>query len=143
MLCKYTNNCPKRTLGGKIFGRTGARACYFSVFLRTKTIFMDKGSLLLVPAGGLANRMRAVMSAYNLCQATGSRLQVVWFRDWALNARFSDIFEPVDESRFSLREAWGPDFIINDRPRRHNLWIPKLPQILAYRGRIYEQWVTR
>lgn len=103
---------------------------------------MDKGSLLLVPAGGLANRMRAVMSAYNLCQATGSRLQVVWFRDWALNARFSDIFEPVDESRFSLREAWGPDFIINDRPRRHNLWIPKLPQILAYRGRIYEQWVT-
>jgi len=103
---------------------------------------MKKGSLLLVPAGGLANRMRAVMSAYNLCRATDSKLQVVWFRDWALNAMFRDIFEPIDAGRLSLREAGPTDYLLNDRPRRRNLWIPKLPQMVVYRRRIYEQYVT-
>ena len=75
---------------------------------------MNSGTLTLVPSGGLANRMRAVASAYSLCEATGSRLQVVWFRDWALNAAFNDIFEPVDPSLFDLREARILDFIVND-----------------------------
>ena len=103
---------------------------------------MSKGSLLLVPAGGLANRMRAVASAYNLCLATDSRMQVVWFRDWALNAAFADIFEPVDNNMFDLREARVCDFLLNDRPRRHNLWIPRWPQKMIYKRRIYEQYVT-
>lgn len=103
---------------------------------------MSNGSLLLVPVGGLANRMRAVMSAYNLCLATESKLQVVWFRDWALNAKFCDIFESVDKSRFTLREARLWDYVINDRPRRRNLWVPHLPQLLIYQDCIYEQYVT-
>ena len=107
---------------------------------------MNSGTLTLVPSGGLANRMRAVASAYSLCEATGSRLQVVWFRDWALNAAFNDIFEPVDPSLFDLREARILDFIVNDRPRRKNLWIPKLLQMLVYpphyKSRIYEREVT-
>lgn len=32
---------------------------------------MLKSSLLLVPAGGLANRMRAIVSAYSLCEKVG------------------------------------------------------------------------
>ena len=107
---------------------------------------MNSGTLTLVPSGGLANRMRAVASAYSLCEATGSRLQVVWFRDWALDAAFNDIFEPVDPSLFDLREARILDFIVNDRPRRKNLWIPKLLQMLVYpphyKSRIYEREVT-
>lgn len=103
---------------------------------------MNKGSLLLVPAGGLANRMRAVVSAYNLCRATESEMQVVWIRDWALNARFHDIFESVDSRLFGLREARMSDYLINDRPRRRNLWLPRWPQKMVYERRIYEQYVT-
>lgn len=95
---------------------------------------MDKGHLTLVPEGGLANRMKAVASAYSLCQATGCELQVVWFRDWALNARFCDIFIPVEA--LNIREAGTIDHLLNDRPRRHNLWLPLLPQRLYYDGRI-------
>ena len=102
----------------------------------------NNGTLTLVPSGGLANRMRAVASAYNLCKTTGARLQVVWFRDWALNAPFKDIFEPIDPSLLHLREAHLSDFVINDRPRRKNFWIPRLPQALIYPHRIYEQNVT-
>ena len=103
---------------------------------------MNKTRLMLIPAGGLANRMRAVVSAYNLCRAVGGKMQVVWFRDWALNAPFRDIFRPVDSSLFDLREARGLDFLVNDRPRRRNFWIPKAFQKVVFDARIYEQFVT-
>ena len=103
---------------------------------------MNKTRLMLIPAGGLANRMRAVVSAYNLCRAVGGKMQVVWFRDWALNAPFHDIFRPVDTSLFDLREARGLDFLVNDRPRRRNFWIPKAFQKVVFDARIYEQFVT-
>lgn len=103
---------------------------------------MKQGSLTLVPSGGLANRMRAVVSACQLCKQTGSTLQVVWFRDWALNAAFHDIFEPIDPSLLSLREAQPMDFFVYDRPRRRNLWLPRLPQMLLYERRIHETMVT-
>lgn len=105
-------------------------------------MIMKKGHLVLVPAGGLANRMRAVASAYNACRNTGGRLSVVWFRDWALNAAFSDIFEPICCDGISLREAGVLDFVINDRPRRRNLWLPRQPQRLIYQSRIDEWQVT-
>lgn len=114
----------------------------FSLFLHHKSAAMSKCSLTLVPAGGLANRMRAVVSASNLCDSVGAQLQVVWFRDWALNAHFHEIFQPVSESRFALREAGLMDHLLTDRPRRHNLWIPRGPQQLLYDDRIYEQTVT-
>ena len=102
---------------------------------------MSKGKLVLVPSGGLANRMRAVASAYHLCAATESRLQVVWFRDWALNAAFRDIFEPIDGSLLSLREARWWDFAVNDRPRRRNLWLPYAAQRMLYGRRLYEHHI--
>ena len=61
------------------------------------------GSLLFVPSGGLANRMRAVVSAYELCQKVDSTLQVVWFQDWALHAPFRSIFE--ETPLVAIREA--------------------------------------
>lgn len=95
---------------------------------------MDKNSLLLVPSGGLANCMRAIVSAYHLCQLTDSRLQVVWFQGWGMHAAYSDIFEPLTKENIAVREATAWDYLINDRPRRHNLWLPYLPQQLYYRG---------
>lgn len=69
--------------------------CHFFLTFVAKYLIMGKGSLLFVPVGGLANRMRAVASAYNLALHTGVSLSVVWFRDRAVNARFSNIFEPI------------------------------------------------
>lgn len=90
---------------------------------------------MLVPSGGLANRMRTIASAYAMTQAVGSRLQVVWFQDWALKAPFSAIFEPPC---LELREATPADLLLYDRARRKNLWLPALPQRLLFERRLGE-----
>jgi len=95
---------------------------------------MKKSSLLLVPSGGLANRMRAMVSAWQLCHRVNGRLQVVWFQGWGMRAAFNDLFEAIPEEKLRLREAQLWDYIVNDRPRRHNLWLPALPQYLYYLG---------
>ena len=101
---------------------------------------MKKGSLMFIPSGGLANRMRAIASAYALTQETESDLQVVWFRDWALNAPFRSVF--ILPTQLSLREATPLDHLLYDRARRRNLWLPALPQRLLFERHIKEQMVT-
>ena len=105
----------------------------------------SKGSFTLVPFGGLANRMYAMASAYCTCRANGSRLDVVWFREWGMKADFGDIFEPwADDSNATVRgggNLW--DKVVNERPRKRNLYVPKLMQRIAYDRRIYEDSVSR
>ena len=79
---------------------------------------------MFIPSGGLANRMRAIASAYALTQETGSDLQIVWFQDWALNAPFHSVF--VHPVQLKLREATLTDHLLYDRARRRNLWLPAL-----------------
>ena len=98
------------------------------------------GSLLFVPSGGLANRMRAVASAYELCKKVDSTLQVVWFQDWALHAPFRSIFE--ETSLVAIREATMLDHILYDRARKKNLFVPALPQRILFQRHIKEQDVT-
>ena len=98
------------------------------------------GSLLFVPSGGLANRMRAVASAFELCKKVDSTLQVVWFQDWALHAPFRSIFE--ETPLVAVREATLTDLLIYDRARRRNLWLPALPQKIRFSRHIKEQMVT-
>lgn len=101
------------------------------------------GSLTLVPSGGLANRMRAVVSAYDLCLQTGAELTVYWYCDWALNAPFHSIFEPVSGlPQITVRDARGLDFLLYDRPRRRNLWLPKLARAILFARHIDEWTVT-
>ena len=97
---------------------------------------MRKGSLMLIPSGGLANRMRTIASAYAMTQYIDSSLQVVWFQDWALSAPFSSIFTPSDI--LNIREATLKDLVIYDRARRKNLWLPLLPQRLLFERRLHE-----
>lgn len=54
-------------------------------------MIMEK--IILVPVGGLANRMRAVASAVTLTYRVRRKLEVLWFRDWGLNAPFFKVFE--------------------------------------------------
>ena len=95
---------------------------------------------MFIPSGGLANRMRAIASAYALTQETGSDLQIVWFQDWALNAPFRSVF--VLPAQLKLREATPTDHLLYDRARRRNLWLPALPQRLLFERHIKEQMVT-
>ena len=53
--------------------------------------------IVFVPVGGLANRMRSVASAIALAEDTVSKIQVKWFCDWALNAPFCKLFQPIAE----------------------------------------------
>lgn len=40
-----------------------------------------KRKMIFVPAGGLANRIRATLSAIALAEQAGIDLRVIWFRD--------------------------------------------------------------
>lgn len=101
---------------------------------------MRKGQLLFVPSGGLANRMRAIASAYTLTQQTDSDLQVVWFQDWALHAPFRSIFE--ETPLVAVREATLVDHLIYDRARKKNFFLSALPQRMLFQRHIKEQDVT-
>ncbi len=97
-------------------------------------------NLTFIPSGGLANRMRAVASAYEMCRRTGANLHVVWIKDWALNAPFRDIFLP--SGLIDIRDASPLDILLYDRPRKRNMWIPRLFQNIIFRQRIDERQVT-
>jgi len=51
--------------------------------------------LILYPIGGLANRVRAIDSAYNLAGG-GKKLSVWWIKDGGLNCDFNILFNKVD-----------------------------------------------
>lgn len=100
----------------------------------------SNGELVFVPSGGLGNRLRAVASAYNLSVRTGVRLRVYWFQDWALHAPFHSLFKP--SPLLSLTEGTAATAWLYDRPRRRNLFIPRLCQRMLFDRRIDEWQVT-
>ncbi len=101
--------------------------------------------MTLIPAGGLANRMRAVAGAVTFMRELGGNLRIFWFRDWALNAPFGSLFCPIDLPNVSLAEGGLMNSVLYDRPRRRNLWIPSIYQRLAFDFRLYEKvvWLFR
>ena len=108
----------------------------------TKSNAMNTGKLLFVPSGGLANRMRAMASAWQLAVNTGVKVETIWFCDWALNAPFHSIFEPIDNVAMVAREAKAWELLTLDRPRKRNFRIPLLYQRLRFAQRIDEWQVT-
>lgn len=98
--------------------------------------------LTFVPAGGLANRMRATAAAYTLASRVGSPMSAVWFCDWALNAPFHALFEPVRLEGMTLRDASWTDRVMLDRPRRKNFFVPRLFQRIMFRSALYEARIT-
>lgn len=83
--------------------------------------------------------MRAIDSAIRMCRKYRRPLEIIWFKDHALNATFSSLFEPLREEGVTLREARGVDYLLYDRPRRKNLHLPALFQRLMFRHRLYER----
>lgn len=101
---------------------------------------MASKSLTLVPVGGLGNRIFAIVSAIAYCAERNYPLRILWFRDWGMGARFHDLFELNEELRkVSVLDAkWYHSFLF-DKPRRKNLWIPRLFQSVFFDKRIYEE----
>lgn len=99
---------------------------------------MKRDSIWFVPVGGLANRMRAIDSAVALSRQCNSPLHIVWFKDQGLKCRFDQLFAPFDLPGVTVSEASGLDYLLYDRPRRKNLFIPRLFQQPIFDRRLYE-----
>lgn len=90
--------------------------------------------IILRPAAGLAHRIRSIGSDIVLCKLNKRELEIVWFKDHALNAPFPDLFEPFDLRGVTLRKARFWDFPRYDVPLgRRNLKLPMVYQALAFR----------
>lgn len=104
---------------------------------------MERKQLLLVPIGGLANRLYAITSAIAFCEDYDIDLKVVWFKDWGMGADFHTLFELAgDHPHVEIVDATWKDYIY-DRPRKRNFWLPYLYQKLAFDKRFYEKDIYR
>lgn len=87
--------------------------------------------LVLVPQGGLCNRLRAILSALSLIERgeIDARLIVGWDANAECAARFDQLFEPLDSPHASIApRRW------TDRPiTRRNLHWPALVRRCIYR----------
>lgn len=99
---------------------------------------MKVESLVLVPLGGLCNRLRAILSAIALAQKVQAPLHIIWLRDSGLNARFDDLFLPLDshllppECRVELSVEESAACFRYGVARRRNLWLPALWQRASF-----------
>lgn len=53
--------------------------------------------IIFITANGLGNRLRTIGSLQEIARKTGHKLFVVWSKEFDLNAKFSDLFEPMDD----------------------------------------------
>lgn len=59
--------------------------------------------LIIQPLGGLCNRMRVITGGAKLAQLLNKEPLIIWTRDKTLNARFSDLFEPLPYKVLDVR----------------------------------------
>ncbi|MDD4921474.1 MAG: glycosyl transferase [Bacteroidales bacterium] len=100
---------------------------------------MKNRKFVLVPVGGLANRFLAIDSAIALCHRYKRPLEIIWFKDLALNTTFHSLFEPASMPDVTIREANLMDYILYDRPRKKNFFIPRIFQKVIFRKCFYER----
>lgn len=102
-----------------------------------------KSYVTLVPYGGLANRMKAIESIIALIRGTNIQATAIWFKDKGLNCSFEQLFQSIDIPNLRLRNAVLSDYILYDRPRRKNLFIPFIFEKAAFNNCLYEDDVTQ
>ena len=104
---------------------------------------MAHNTIALVPAGGLGNRMKAIAAGLALADSIGSQIRILWFQDWGLGCRFDQLFQLTPPFDCCLREASAIDKVLFDRPRRKNLYIPRLFERLFNDVCIEEEEATK
>lgn len=90
---------------------------------------MNKGReerVIIVARGGLANRMRAIASAYVHAQNTSRRLVVVWSKNKDLNASFGEIFNMKDLPFDVIEPRKVKYTLLYEEPRKKNLYLSKI-----------------
>ena len=94
--------------------------------------------ITLVPIGGLANRMRAVVAAFRASEKISQPLRIVWQDTDNCSARFDQLFEPLEGTNFNIVAG-----SFRDTPATHNnLWLPSLLRLAQY-DRQLEDYVPK
>ena len=94
--------------------------------------------LTIAPIGGLANRMRAILSAWTLATELKLQLHVVWLRNAELNCPYNKLFNPLPSGIY-LHETTGIDKWIYHVPRKKNLYIPTVFQHYKFRETFFDK----
>lgn len=81
----------------------------------------DKTHIILVPFGGLGNRMKVVAAGVLLAKQFDCNVDIYWFRDNGLASRFDQLFEPINVPSVRLIEASKKDEWCLGRPRKTNI----------------------
>ncbi len=66
--------------------------------------------LIVKPMGGLANRMRALESAYCYAKTYNAKLTILWERSDILNANYTDCFAPIKDAKLVETDYTGRSF---------------------------------
>ena len=91
------------------------------------------------PSGGLANRMRAIMSGIALARDTGRDIEVIWARDRGLNAPYSSLFDP-SRLEAPLIEISPFDYYLRYIvPRKKNLYLSRLWQRKHFAAAFFDE----
>ena len=95
--------------------------------------------LTIQPQHGLANRMRAFLSACSVAKGTGRHLHVVWDRDVHINASFADLFKPSPAfSVLQIPRPVSPKFYLQYNymvPEEGAVKVPSPPSRCRVHGR--------
>ncbi len=100
---------------------------------------VKQSHITLVPTGGLANRLKAIHAGISLAEHIKATLRIIWFADWGLRCPFSQLFQPLTLPNVEFVEASVRDFLLYDRPRKKNLFIPRLFQRMKFDDCLYEE----
>lgn len=92
-------------------------------------------TITLIPTGGLCNRLRAIASTLHVAKENSCTVHVVWNRYDQMNAKFKDLFKPIDDKCVSLEESNSWIYNIN---RKKEYYIRFLPLRFKY-DRLYFQ----
>ena len=103
-----------------------------------------KADFTLVSIGGLGNRINAICSVIVYCQQQNKTLKILWFKDQGLNCPVTELMS-IDPklTNVQMYDAKFQDFILRDRPRKKNFYIPKPFQYFLFDRRIYEEEIYK
>ena len=98
----------------------------------------DKHKITLVPLGGLANRLRAIISGYELAKATNLSFDVVWLKNKDLNCPFGYLFRPMEHGITLIESPKIDSLIKNNIPLKRNFYLPAIYQHRHFTRRLYD-----
>ena len=69
----------------------------------------------LIPTAGLCNRMRSIASAVHIAKKLNLPLRIFWNQYEGLNAKFSDLFQPIPVEKTFVEDTQKWKYCINYR----------------------------